>query len=659
MISAKDLSNKIDCVKVLSKKPNKELQKKIVEDYYKFSNDSWEKSHSIPKKYSAWSSFHIINEINKKRINAIVEKTVSKKKLSHNEKLIKNFYLAGMDTKNIEKEGISRIIPYLNMIDGIFSLSDYIQILPFFHLLEVVPVFRFYPVIDSKDPTKYRLHFFEGELGLPSRDYFLEKRHAKTVKKYNKYLNDVAKLFNLSCDNKEIDKVILFEKTLAKAYLPPEEKRDVNKNYNIKSIKSLNDDVISFTDYITMLSNMTNVDLTAQNEIIVGNIGVVKKIRQILKKTDIEILKLHLKFNFIKDYAVFLTKEAQDLHFNFYKKTLYGVKEQKPRKETVIDDINSHLWDCVGEQYVKSYFPESSKKSVIKLVKKLVKSYGKKLVECEWMSSSTKKYALHKLDKMTLKMGYPSKIIDYSSLSLGCHYFENAMEVTKFISTREFNKLLKPVDKAFWEMSAQTCNAYYYPQLNEIVFPAGILQEPFYDPKQSDGENFGGIGAIIGHEITHGFDDQGKEFNADGFLKKWWTKSDDENYSTRAKKVSQHMSAYKLHGHNINGDLTLGETIADLGGVKIGFEALMDDCQDKKLSSSETFKQQQMFFLNWARVWRKLATKEYIVNRILSDPHPPAVLRVNAILKNSPDFYKTYGVNGDDELYNKEMTKIW
>lgn len=659
MISSKDLSNKLDTSKILKKLPDDATKEVIVKDYYKYSNDKWDKSHTIPKKYSAWSSFHIINEMNRKRIEDIVEKTAKKKNLSHNERLIKNFYLAGMNSANIEKNSYKPILPYFKMINSIFSLSDYIQILPFFHILEIVPIFRFYPVIDSKEPSKYRLHFFEGELGLPSRDYYLEKRHADKTKKYIKYLKKTAKLYNLPCNDKDINELIKLERRLAKAYRPPEEKRDVNKNYNLVEASTLDDEIISFTDYLDMMSYMTCTDLSKHTKIIVGSVIVVKKIKQILKTTDIETLKLHLKFNFIKDYSPFLSKEFVDNHFDFYKKTLYGVKEQKPRKESVISNLDGHLWDCVGEQYAKKYFPESSKKQVISLVKKLVKSYSKKILSCEWMESKTKKYALHKLDKMDIKMGYPDKLINYDSLSLGDCYFKNAIEVTKFISSREFGKLLKPVDKKLWEMSAQTCNAYYYPQLNEIVFPAGILQEPFYDPKLSDGENFGAIGVVIGHEITHGFDDQGKEFNADGFLKKWWTNKDDKNYKERAKKISAHMSTYELHGEHVNGDLTLGETIADLGGVKIGFEALMEQCDDKNLSSSEIFKQKQLFFLNFARVWRNLATKEYTINRIISDPHPPSVLRVNATLKNSPDFYATYGISGDDKLYNKEMTKIW
>ena len=289
MISSKDLSNKLDTSKLLKNIPDEETKKLIVKDYYKYANEKWDKSHTIPKKYSAWTSFHIINEMNRKRIEDIVEKTAKKKGLTHNETLIKNFYLAGMDSKKIEKENMKPLLTYLNMIDGIFSLSDYVEILPFFHILEIVPIFRFYPVIDSKEPSKYTLHFFEGELGLPSRDYYLEKRHSDKTKKYKEYLIKTAKLYNLDCDNEMINEIFKFEKRLAKAYRPPEEKRDVNKNYNLVDVTTMDDKIIKFTEYLDMMANMTCVDLSKHNKIIVGSMNVVKKIRQILKTTDIEI----------------------------------------------------------------------------------------------------------------------------------------------------------------------------------------------------------------------------------------------------------------------------------------------------------------------------------------------------------------------------------
>ena len=659
MISSENLTNKLDRTKLFTKHPTKEIQKKITEDYYKFANGEWDKTHSIPPKYPSWGSFNIVSEKTKKDVENIITNVVKKKSLSHNEKLIKNFYKSGMDLAKIEKQKHHPLIPYFSMIDSIFSLSDYIHLLPFFNLLEVSPVFRLFPMIDSKNPKEYVLYFKDGALGLPGREYYLEKKYAKECGLYKKYMTDMSKECGLECISKDISQVFNFEKKLASAYLPPEKKRNVVKNYNKMTISSIDDDILSLSDYLVMTTNITGLDFCKQKNIIVEDINVIKKIKTVLKNTDIETLKLHLKLALINDFAPFLSKNIIDIFFKFFRTELYGIKEQKPRKEVVMAHLDMHLWDCIGELYVKKHFPASSKKNVENLVKKLIVSYGEKIIQTEWMSPKTKKYALHKLDKMTVKIGYPDKIIDYSTLSMCDCYFDNIVEVTKFLTTRELQKLFKPVDKKMWEMSAHLCNAYYYPELNEIVFPAGILKEPFYDPKQSVGENFGGIGVVIGHEITHGFDDQGKEYNADGILKKWWTSEDDKNYKKSADKISAHMSSYKLHGHNIKGDLTLGETIADLGGVKISFDALMDHCKKEKMSVSQIYKEQQLFFLNFARVWRNIATKETQINRILTDPHPPPVLRVNATLRNSPDFYHTYFIDGNSELYNKDMTKIW
>ena len=659
MISAENLTNDLDRTKLLTKKPELSVQKKIVKDYYKFANDKWDKSHSIPAKYPSWGSFNIVSEKSKKQVEKIISDVVKKKSLSHNEQLMKNFYKSGMNLVKIEEKKHTPLVKYFNMIDTIFSLSDYIHLLPFFNLLEVTPVFRLYPMIDSKNPKQYILYFKDGSLGLPGREYYLEKKYSDECADYKKYMLDISKECGLECSASDIAKVFAFEKKLANSYLPPEKKRDVVKNYNKVEITSIDDDIISLTDYLVMTSNMTGIDLSREKNIIIENFGVVKKLKTALKNTDISVLKLHLKLALISEFAPYLSKNIFDRFFKFYRTNLYGIKEQKPRKELVIAHLDLHLWDCIGEQYVKKHFPASSKKNVEDLVKKLIASYGEKIVETEWMSPKTKKYALHKLDKMTVKIGYPEKIIDYSLLTLGDCYFENICEATKFLSMRELQKVLKPVDKKLWEMSAHMCNAYYYPELNEIVFPAGILKEPFYDPKQSIGENFGGIGVVIGHEITHGFDDQGKEYNADGVLQKWWTSEDDKNYKKSADKISAHMSEYELHGHKVKGDLTLGETIADLGGVKISFDAMMEVCKNKKMSPEQVYRERQLFFLNFARVWRNLMTKQNVINRILTDPHPPPVLRVNATLRNSPDFYNTYYIDGNSELYNKDMTKIW
>ena len=659
MISQQNLTNDLDKTKLFTKNPGVGAQKEIVTDYYKFANDKWDKSHTIPAKYPSWGSFNIVSEKTKKEVETIISNVIKKKSPSHNERLMKNFYKSGMNLTKIEQEKYTPLIQYFNVIDSIFSISDYIHMLPFFNLLEITPVFRLFPMIDSKNPKEYILYFKDGHLGLPGREYYLESKYSDECKKYKKYMLDIAKQCGLEFTAADISKVFAFEKKLAKSYLPPEEKRDVVKNYNKVTIKSIDDDVISLTDYLMMTSNITGIDLCREKNLIVENFDVVKKLKTVLKNTDISVLKMHLKLALINEFAPFLSKNIVDVYFKFYRTELFGIKEQKPRKELIMAHLDLHLWDCIGEQYVKKHFPASSKKNVEDLVNKLIVSYGEKIMQTEWMSPKTKKYALHKLDKMDVKIGYPERIIDYSSLSLGESYFENIAEVTKFLTTRELHKMLKPVDKKMWEMSAHMCNAYYYPELNEIVFPAGILKEPFYDPKQSVGENFGGIGVVIGHEITHGFDDQGKEYNADGVLQKWWTSQDDKNYKKSADKISAHMSTYEMHGHKIKGDLTLGETIADLGGVKISFDAMMDHCKKAKMSASQIFREQQLFFLNFARVWRNLGTKENQINRILTDPHPPPVLRVNATLRNSPDFYHTYFIDGNSELYNKDMTKIW
>ena len=451
-----------------------------------------------------------------------------------------------------------------------------------------------------------------------------------------------------------------FEKDLAKLMLTNEEDRDPNLSYNPQTMSELSKLVKNLNIPAFLKKVGVNTD-----KVIVGEIRLYKEYDKFVNEKNLPLLKDYLRYNLVASNAGNLNGALDELSFNFYSKYLNGQQEQRPMNKRALSLINGVVGEAFGKLYVEKYFPAKAKEEMITLVDYLKKSFAEHIKNVTWMSDATKEKALHKLSTFKVKVGYPDKWEDYSKMSLSADasLFENLIKVTQWAYQKELDKVGKPVDKTKWEMTPQTVNAYYNPLYNEIVFPAAILQAPFFSFEADPAVNFGGIGAVIGHEITHGFDDSGAQFDADGNLQNWWTPADKENFEKVTKALAAQFDKYEpVKGVFVNGTFTNGENIADLGGVNIAFDALQMYLKDHgAVADISGYNQNQRFFLSWATVWRTLSTDQFMTNQVKTDPHTPGYFRAFAPLTNVDAWYKAFDVKEGDKLYRKpeDRVKIW
>ncbi|WP_281639634.1 M13 family metallopeptidase [Capnocytophaga sputigena] len=634
------------------------------DDFYNYVNGTWAKTAKIPADKPTWGSFHILREKTDENCLLILDNLLKENFAQGTEgQKIKDLYESFIDWKKRDAEGLKPIEGLLTKIDNIKTLADLQK-----YLEEVTPegenpICAWGVYADMKDSNMNTVYLGNFSIGM-GRDYY-QKDNKENTEALQKYQDYVMAIFKVLKDDKAAEKakqMVNFERSVAKLMLTNEEDRNPNLSYNPQTMAELS----KLVKNINLPQLLKNVGVNT-DKVVVSEIRLYKQYDKFINEKNLPLIKDYLKYQLVADNASNLTKELDELSFNFYSKELQGQQEQRPMNKRALSVINGILGEAFGKLYVEKYFPPKAKEEMVTLVDYLKKSFAQHIKDVTWMSDATKEKALAKLNKFTVKVGYPDKWEDYSKLTIEpaakTVYFANLQRVSEWAYQKSLEKVGKPVDKTKWGMSPQTVNAYYNPLYNEIVFPAAILQPPFFNFEADPAVNFGGIGAVIGHEMTHGFDDSGAEFDGDGNLKNWWTPEDKKNFENATKALAKQYDQYEpVKGVFVNGTFTSGENIADLGGVNIAFDALQMYLKDKgNVDKISNFTQDQRFFISWGTVWRTLSTDKYLTNQVKTDPHSPGYFRSFGPLVNVDAWYKAFDVKEGDKLYKKpeDRVKIW
>ncbi|MCO5251565.1 MAG: M13 family metallopeptidase [Candidatus Kapabacteria bacterium] len=624
------------------------------DDFFKYVSGGWMTNNPIPESESRWGAFAILNLENQTKLRTLFEEAASGKHKEKDWVKIGDFYSSGMDTVAIEKAGIEPLKPLFEKIDKIASVQDLQTTIGELSSYSIQPIFYFYVSADDKNSTMNIAGLYQGGLGLPDRDYYFPKddRTKNILSEYKKHLGKVFEIYGLeSTEAKKASDVILkIETEIAKASSTKLELRDPVKNYNKMQIQDLQKSSPNF-DWSLYFKNL---GIDSPTEINVGQPKFYKTVSNLMKKTSIEDWKTFLKWKVIKDASPYLNEAYVNQNFEFYGKVLTGSKVNQDRWKRVLNATSGSLGESVGKIYSEKYFPAKSKEKMLDLVDNLKIALKEHIQNLSWMGEDTKAKALVKLEKINVKIGYPDKWKDYSKVDVSRdNYVMNVLNASKFEMDEMLAKIGKPVDRSEWHMTPQTVNAYYSPNMNEIVFPAAILQPPFFYPDGDDAVNYGAIGVVIGHEMTHGFDDQGRQFDAEGNLVEWWTKEDADKFNEKVKVlVDQANSFVVINDMKVDGALTLGENIADLGGVTVSLTALKKALKGNvETPAIDGFTPLQRFFISYSQVWRQNIREEEEMRRLKEDVHSPGVYRVNGTLPNVPEFYKAFNITEANKLY--------
>lgn len=627
-----------------------------------YVNGTWIKNNKIPADKSSYGASDLIYDKSLEDVKAIIETAAkSNGAQGSNEQKIGDFYDSYMNTKDRDAKGITPLYDDLKKIDAI---SNYSALDAWFGLSNrqgrMTP-FAIYVEQDSKAPDQYILSIWQSGIGLPEREYYtLQDAKSKQIRaSYRKHIENMLVLGGISDAATQASKIMALETQIATAHMRKEDTRDAAKTYNKYAVSDLKALMPDF-DWTAF---MKNAEAQKGTNIIVGQVNYMKALNGIIKNTPIDTWKSYLKWSLIHDSASQLSTAVDQENFAFYGKTLYGVPQQREQWRRGVQTVSSNLGEVVGKEYVAKHFPPEAKERMVQLVKNLLSAYEESIKKLDWMSPATKKQALDKIHKFNPKIGYPDKWRDYSALKVVKNdLYGNMARSTAFAYDRNMNKLGTAVDKTEWGMTPQTVNAYYNPSLNEIVFPAAILQPPFFDLTVDDAVNYGGIGAVIGHEIGHGFDDQGATFDGDGVMRDWWTADDLTAFKQKTNALVDQYNGFKVFPDlSVNGAFTLGENIGDLGGLSIALKAYEMSLKGKKSPVLDGFTGQQRVLLGWAQVWLNKEREESLRNQVASDPHSPATFRVNGVVRNIPEFYKAFNVKPGDSLYlaPEKRVKIW
>ena len=634
---------------------------KPCDDFDDFANGNWKKNNPIPSTESRWGAFNILDKENKEvRLKGIIAEITQQTELKKGteEQQIADYYKSFLDTATIEKLGITPLQPYLDKINGIKTLEDWSKVTGELQKMGI-PTFEMFGIdADARNSSMNALYASQGGLSLRERSYY-DRTDSNTVNVRKQFVSHVDTMFQMAgFTDKDPGKTLLdFETKLAKLQLTNVQRRDPVKTYN----------KVAFSELKTLAPQFNWESYASEqgiksDTIIVEDKPYVKNAGALLKATPLETLKLYTRWQLLSHFASFLPKKFDDANFRFYATVMSGQKEQKKRTERAIRSTDGTLGMPLGKLFAKKYFPESSKQKVSDMIENVRKVYGERIDKLTWMSDSTKKMAHKKLASFTYKIGYPDKWKDYSSIKIGPGtLIDNLIAAAYYDNNEAVAKIGKPVDKKEWLMTPQTVNAYYNPLNNEVVFPAGILQPPFFNPNADDAINYGGIIAVIGHEFTHGFDDQGSQFDADGNLKNWWGAADRANFDKLTKRYIDYFSTIEAQpGFKINGALTIGENVADLGGLTLAYHALEQSFNGKEPAPIDGFTWKQRFFLGWAQVWHGNTTDAALRNQIQTDPHSPARFRINGPLPHMKEFQEAWGcTSGKMVLADTARVVIW
>lgn len=635
-------------------------------NFFDYAGGNWRKNHPIPAEYSRYGSFEVLIENNERQLHDLIEQLAKESHPAGSlEQKIGDLYNLAMDSTRRNREGWTPIKGQLEQVAAVKTLKDLTILSGQLGRYGVESYFNFGVGSDMKDSKMNIVGIQQGGLSLGNRDYYLENDEA-TQKIREAYKQYIVKMFRLVGDDeataqKKMEAVFNIEMRIAKASKSMVELRDPESNYHKMTFSQLLNDYPGI-DWSTLLLCS---GFPAINYVDMGQPENIKEIEKLMADTPIEDQKAYMAFKVIENASGQLSDDFRNATFDFYGRIMSGTTEDRARWKRAIGAVQGVLGEAVGKMYVEKYFPASSKERMTQLVRNLQKSLGERIKEQKWMSKETQEKALEKLNTFYVKIGYPDTWMDYSGLTIdpSKSYFENLCQASAFITDYYIQKdVNKPVDRTRWQMTPQTINAYYNPTTNEICFPAGILQPPFFNPEADDAANYGAIGVVIGHEMTHGFDDQGSQFDKDGNLKNWWTEADRKNFEARTKVMADFFSKIEvLPGLYGNGQLTLGENIADHGGLNIAFQAFKEATAANPLPEKDGFTPEQRFFLAYAKVWIDNIRDEEIRNRTKNDPHSLGRWRVNGALPHIDAWYKAFNIGKNDPLYvpAKQRVDVW
>ena len=642
---------------------NLDTTKSPCDNFYHYAIGGWLKENPVPSTESRWSSFNVVNDSNNAKLKKILDEFSSMKTEKGSlEQKIGDFYSSIMDSTKANQLGISPMEDELLKIEAVASIDDLINLSAHHKTIGVNSLFGVYIGQDDKNSEVYITHIYQSGLGLPDRDYYTkdDEKSVKIQQEYTKHIASIGRLMEEENSEEKAATIYKIEKQLAEISMTKVDRRDPDNTYN----KYPKDELNALANNIDWNNFFEQVGLQNVSSVIVSQPKFIKGLNDYLKSIPIEDWKIYLKWRLIDSYASDLSDEFVNEHFAFYGTTLSGTKEMKPRWKRALAKVNNGIGQLVGQAFVDRHFSEAAKEDVSQMVENLRDVFRERINALTWMSDETKLKALEKLDSFNKKIGYPDKWRSYDALTIVANnQVENIMNSTQFNFEFMMNKLGQPVDPDEWFMTPQTVNAYYSSSKNEIVFPAGILQPPFYSAEADDALNYGGIGAVIGHEFTHGFDDQGSKYDSKGNLANWWSEKDRTQFDERANKVVEQFNLFEpLDSVFVNGELTLGENIADLGGATLAFYALEKELEEEgKPEPIDGFTYQQRFFLGWAQVWHMNMTEEALRKRIATDPHSPGEYRVIGPLANMPEFKEAFNCEEKNPMVNSDSTKaiIW
>ena len=633
------------------------------DDFYEHFTAGWQRNNPLTPEYSRFGAFDMLRQSNELRVKELFDELEKSKAESGTvEQKLRDLYRLGLDSVRLNEEGAAPLKEALARIEALNERSELSALIGSIHLSSANPFFATGVGADEKNTSTNVLYIGQSGLGIGSRDYYFDESAAPIREAYTKFIKEVMALAGYTPEECEriAASVWKIENSLAEAHFTPVERRNPQKNYNKLSLKALRKE-FSNIDWDSYAKAM-GFEMPA--ELVVSQRPALARANKILGKENLRTIKDYLLFHEVRSAASYLSDDFSEVSFDFYGRTLSGSEQQRPRWKRSLSVADGSLSEAVGKKYVDKFFPAEYKERMLTIVANLQTALGKHIDALDWMSDVTKAKAHEKLASFTVKIGYPDTWEEYESLTIdpSKSYLENIRSMSAWLTADNFADLGQPVDKAKWLMSPQTVNAYYNPTTNEICFPAAILQPPFFNPEADDAVNYGAIGVVIGHEMTHGFDDQGRQYDKDGNLNDWWTKEDAEAFDKRAQVLVEQFNAIEVNneGLHANGQFTLGENIADQGGLRVAMTALRESWGEAKPEAIDGFTPEQRFYIAYATLWAQNIREQEIVRLTKTDPHSLGKWRVNGTLPNIEDWYEAFGIT-DGAMYRapEDRVIIW
>ena len=640
------------------------------DDFFNFVNGTWNKNTQIPADKTRWGSFDELRQNTDKDALAILDEAIKNPKYNSKTDQGKaiSMYKVVLDTVGRNKQGINPLKPYLAKINAVTNLKELQNLLTEMEPIGGIGFISIGVGADEKNSNVNAVSLYPGSLGLPDKDYY-NSDDKDSKEKREKYKLHVARMLQFLGESPEIantnaNRILNLEIAMSKPRLDRVERRDSKIQYNPTSVSELQ----KMTPFVNWNTFLSQTGMKEVKTIIVTQPRYFTALNNVLNESKPEDWKAYMRWNLLRSASSQLTTDIETANWEFYGKTLTGAVKQRPRTEKALQVVNGTVGEALGKLYVEKKFPAEAKQKAEAMIKNVIAAYENRINNLTWMSPETKIKAVEKLDKITVKIGYPDKWKDYSKLQLkspeeGGTYFDNVKSISKWSHDKDLEDLKKPVDKTTWGMSPQTVNAYYNPSYNEIVFPAAILQAPFYDYKADEAVNYGGIGAVIGHEISHGFDDSGATYDADGNLIDWWTSQDLSKFKDLGGALADQYSALEpLPGIHVDGKFTLGENIGDLGGINAAYDGLQLHLQKNgNPGLIDGYTPEQRLFISWATIWRSKMRDEALKNQVKTDPHSPGMYRAYVPLLNLDTFYKAFNIKEGDGMFvaPDKRVKIW